>query len=253
MIRVLIYTAVFGQYDRVLPPLWQRTGLTYHLLTDDPTLTVDGWETVVVSLGRSAKASNRELKFIYEVGNPQYDYLIYLDGNFGIWRSLDPLIEELEGDNVSLGLFEHPDRTSVFDELLACLESGKITKEEFVLEEKEIKRQLSSREGSSLWTAGFLIKKNSSPALFPLMKTWSELFSINSLRDQFWLGEAIYRSGARIVEFNHYSNSLFPRLVLHRHRKSERWLGAFYFHTASVLMSALRSSTRKPRRKTLES
>ena len=249
MFRVLIYTAVFGQYDRVLPPRWQRPGLTYILLSDDSTLTVDGWETVVVSLDVSAKKSNRELKFMYEVGNPRYDYIVYLDGNFGIWRSLDPLIEKLDRSKATLGLFEHPNRTTIFEELSACLELGKITEREFALEKLEIERQVRSRDGTRLWSAGCLIKKNSSPALLTAMKTWSELFSSNALRDQFWLAEAVHRSGAQILEFEHWSKSLLPRLFLHRHRKSEGLLGAVYFHVATAVITALRIGARQSFRK----
>jgi hypothetical protein len=249
MFTVLIYTAVFAQYDRVLPPLWQRPGLTYNLITDDPNLRVSGWETVVVSPNLSAKKSNRELKFMYEVGNPRYDYIVYVDGNFGIWRSLDPLIKRLERSNATLGLFAHPNRATVFEELSACLELGKITEREFALEKSEIERQVVSEQGARLWAAGCLIKKNTSPTLLPTMQTWSELFSSNALRDQFWLGEAVYRTGANVLEFEHWSKLLVPRLFLHRHRKSEGLLGLVYFQVATAVMSVLRLAERISLRK----
>lgn len=240
MKRVLIYTAVFEGYDRVLPPVWQRPGLTYHLLTDDPKFQVNGWETVPVSGGANPKIANRQEKFMYKVGSAEYDYIVYIDGNIGIWRNLDPLIEEFEKSGAALAVFRHPDRAGVTEELLACVASGKISEEDFVREQREFERQLSSPEGARLWAAGCLIKDNSSPEMECIMRIWSDLFSLNALRDQFWLGEAVLRSGGSIIEFEHWSKAFVPRLVKHRHRRSEGLLGLVYFKVAAGLMSALR-------------
>ena len=241
MFRILVYTAVFEDYDRVLPPLWIRPGLNYHLLTDDPTLQVPGWETITISPHSDPKKANRDAKFMYKLGDANYDYLIYLDGNLGIWRSLDPLVQQLEDSGAALGLFKHPDRSSVAEELVACVTLRKITEDEFDRENQELEKLGIPAESIRLWAASCLIKRNRPPDLERIMLAWSKLFAVNSLRDQIWLGAALSQSGGSMIEFEHWSNACRPRLFLHRHRASEGLKGFLYFQVAYSLMEVLRT------------
>lgn len=237
MQKVLVYTAVLGGYDRVLPPGWQQDNVEFRLLTDDPAVSVPGWHTVVVPKSPKPSEANRRLKFLYEVGNTNFDFLVYVDGNLGIWRSLDSLLQEVSHSESTVGLFRHPQRSSASEELDACLALGKISEKEFLDESLELEAKLESWQNLPVWDASCIVKNNTDRTLAPLMTVWHEFYSINKTRDQLWLGAAIHFSRAKVHEFRHYSQLSPPPIVRHPHIGRLNPLSRLYLALAKIALT----------------
>ena len=85
--RILVYTCVFGGYDRVYPPVHRDPAIDYVLVTDDPAMSVAGWRTLAVDRERfgSEKAPNRHFKMLaHRNGLAGYDVSVYVDGNIRV-------------------------------------------------------------------------------------------------------------------------------------------------------------------------
>jgi hypothetical protein len=194
--RLLAYTCVFGGYDRVFPPAHREPGIDYVIITDDPGLRVAGWRTEVVgtSTFRSAKAPNRHFKMVGHPALRDYDASVYVDGNIRIINGLVALAGSFLETGAAIGLYPHPSRHSVGQELLACLAAGKIGPADHVEEELAQYRADGFPDEAGLAETGVLVRNHAHPALEPAMALWWSLFERFDTRDQLSLPYVLWKT-----------------------------------------------------------
>ena len=234
--KILVYTAVFGGYDRVLPPGWQDRQVEFRLITDDPNLSVPGWKTVVVDSSPNPSEANRYFKFLYEVGENNFDLIVYVDGNLAVLRRLDSVFGKILNSEYTVGLFRHRQRSNVADEISACFALEKISEKELANELKELESAHRDWQWLPVWDASCIIKNNTCEKLGPLMEKWLALYKVNSTRDQLWLGAAVDCTKANVLQLPHYSYAFPPTLVRHPHVHRLRNLGWLYLACARFLL-----------------
>ena len=179
----------------------------YFVLADDPSLSVPGWTTVLVEnvMGDSG-LGNRYYKIIGVDFIQQYDLSIYVDGNIRIIGDLTPLIDDFTKSQADLGLFAHPVRCTVAEEIQACLALGKVSSDEVILTEYNLLRAIGFLDESGLTENNVIIRSIGSESLDKAMRYWWSWVSMHSGRDQitlpyvrqkFQLSEKIYYYNAR--------------------------------------------------------
>ena len=118
MDKVVVYTAVFGNYDTLLPAKYP--GLCF---TDGKMPSVAGWDYKTIFADKDPKWANRRCKLLaHEHLNVEFS--IYFDGNIELLTDPHTLIEKYLKD-ADIAVFAHPKRDCVYAEGEACIREGK--------------------------------------------------------------------------------------------------------------------------------
>tara|TARA_A100001015_G_C14994126_1_gene715393 strand:+ start:1021 stop:1821 length:801 start_codon:yes stop_codon:yes gene_type:complete len=135
--KIAIYRCVFGDYDIVLDERVVIPEANYYLFTDDPSLEVYPYRKILITkVNDSPSLTNRSLKLVIPDRLVSYDMTIYLDGNIGVFSSLRKLINEFLASKADIGLFTHPNHSSLEGEIELCILNNKSL-------EKELRAELA--------------------------------------------------------------------------------------------------------------
>ncbi len=116
----VVYTAVFGSYDKVLPinPEWDCDFICF---TDNPECVSQGWQIEIVQLdGKSPAEANRRYKMLPHKYLPDYERSLYVDGNIKIELDPSPLFEKYLS-SADIAIPKHPLRNCAYEEARACI------------------------------------------------------------------------------------------------------------------------------------
>ena len=124
MPNIVIYKAVFNNFDEVLPiPI---NGVRKVLFSDRP-LEVDGWDTVVLHC-EDAILENRKLK-MFPWKYLDEDFSIYLDGRLDITPTFfEFLLKKNLRDKLLVPM--HRSRGNVLDEVIRCINHRRISSQQ---------------------------------------------------------------------------------------------------------------------------
>ena len=186
--KVVVYSAVSGGYDVVLPPKFRDDGVEYVLLTDRQPLLRGGWTVRPLppeTAGMSPSEANRWCKFFGHRIFPEADATVYVDGNVRQTASFLPWLREMEEAGVEIGLFAHPRRATVAEEHARCIEVGKIALEELERYEERLRAYAKDLPGEAPLTENSIIlRRGASHRLEAAMEVWWREFRRGIRRDQ---------------------------------------------------------------------
>lgn len=181
--KVVVYTAITGNYDVLKDPVFLSNDLTYVCITDDPDLRSEIWNIEYVDeKERDGLRLDKYAKL-----NPQYffgDYemSIWVDGKFQILKDLRTYVSRYKGESGML-CFPHPQRNCIYDEAAACIMYQRGNK-------RDILRQISDylAEGYpfdyGLYEMGCIVRFHQDDKVRFLMKKWEDEIKKYSMRDQ---------------------------------------------------------------------
>lgn len=193
--RRLIYTCVFDGFDRIFPPVVISPGVDYIVITDDRSLEVRGWQTHLVDISSfaSPRCANRYYKMLGHTYIGDYDTSIYVDGNIRVLRRTNDYFASFEATNAAIGVYRHPARVSVAEEVNQCILRGQVLNPKAALDELEFYRSTGFPDSGGLIEAGVLLKNHRHRLLAPSMELWWEMFSAFQMRDQFSLPFVVWK------------------------------------------------------------
>lgn len=179
---IVVYTAIFGDYDVLIDPEVVESDIDYICFTDDETLTSDIWEIRKVTPMTDPALSNRRIKILAHEYLEEYDISVYIDGNIQILERVKPLIEDYLS-TADFALYRHPKRTSVFEEAEACIAKNK-AEEGPVREQMEHYRDLGFPDNRDLSANYILFRRHQKSEIKELMWSWWREVSERVSRDQ---------------------------------------------------------------------
>lgn len=217
--KVLVYTAVFGGYDRVYPPLNPEPDLDYVIVTDDPSMAVAGWKTYLVdpSIFATPKVANLYYRALIHRVLPGYVASIYVDGNIRLLGKTSRFLEPFLESKSALGVFSHPLRTTVAAEIEACLKLGKVANPELLVAELAEYRAGGFPDNEGLIETGILLKNHNAPDLDLAMGMWWKLFSRHQTRDQISLPFVKWKTGVTCYYNEHIFRRQNPYFAIYPH------------------------------------
>ena len=194
--RLLVYTCVFGGYDRIFPPVARDPRVDYVVVTDRPTPAIRGWETRHADPGEigNPRLANRYFKILGHQVFSDYDASIYVDGNIRLLYSPRELLERFCRKDVALGLFRHPQRSSVADEVTECVRRKQVRDASTAIAELQNYRAEGFDDSLGLMEAGVILRNHRHPELDRAMRDWWRLFEKYQSRDQFSLPFVLWKN-----------------------------------------------------------
>lgn len=197
--RIVVYTVIFGKYDKVSQPQYTDSKTDYYIVTDMDLPDGGIWKKCNPRLytelsGLSQQEKSRFFKMHPELLFKDYDYSIYIDGNITIRQDLTPIIAAMENKGKIFCLHRHSARDCIYEEGKAVYALGRAGF-------REVSRQLSRyrKEGMprhfGLFENNVIARKHNEKACIKIMDTWWNEYHNGCKRDQLSFMYALWKNG----------------------------------------------------------
>jgi hypothetical protein len=218
--RLVVYTSLFGSYDHLfVPSPEQARGCDFVVFTDQPNIPPPWRRGLIIYTSPSRTRQSRFYKLLPHRLFPQHEWSLYLDANIDI--RLDPveLLERYRDLGADFLLFRHPTRTSILEELGACIGQRKDDAELMI---RQVAQYLESgfKQAFPLTENNVLLRRHNDPELAALGEDWWTELKAKSRRDQLSLSYIIERKNYRriaLFEDGRVSARNFPGLRMRPH------------------------------------
>ena len=209
--RIVVYTALTGNYDHVHEILYKQPNVDYLLFTNNKSLKSTTWDVRYVDSRLDNLLLSREIKmFPHKYLSKVYTSSIYIDANALIYGDIGELCGFLEA-GTTMAVTTHYARNSIKDEIKACVECGRIKDDVDAMAQYDGYLKEGFRDDMGLAECTILIRRHNDFALQRLMEEWWKEFCSGVKRDQFSLLPCVHRlsfKGFRLVPgvvwFNQY-------------------------------------------------
>ena len=186
MVKICVYTAITGGYDRIREPEFITPGIDYFCFSDRMILS-QTWKQLAIPHdldGLSDVKKQRLLKVCPHRYLPVgYDISIWIDGNIVVTGDMNELVQEYDLDEIPLYTRIHPGRDCIYDEAKAVVKFGKATKES-VAPIIERYRQVGYPEHIGLAETCVLLRRHNDPKCVMVNDAWAVEILLHSHRDQ---------------------------------------------------------------------
>ena len=198
--KIVVYTCTFPDYDFIHAPFVITPGVEYVLHTPAAPRHLRGWTWRPLPpevAGLSQTMANRYCKFFPYKLFPDADVTIYMDGNILPRGDLRPLIDEFLASDAEIGLFRHPYRDTLDDELDFCKKVGKVRPEDIGKADAQVAGYYSDGlpRDSVLTQNGIIFRRHDGPHLGAAMQMWWEHMQTHVPRDQLSGPYVMWKSG----------------------------------------------------------
>lgn len=221
MNRIVIYTALFGDYDDLKDPSQKFKGCDFVCFTDRANLKSNIWDIRYVDI-RSQKPNvmNRKYKILTHKYFPDHDISLYVDANIRLVKDPTPLLHKYLSSN-NFVLPKHFCRTCIYDEAVECIISKKGDPGEIA---RQIRRYM--REGFpknfGLGENGILARRHNKESVICLMEQWWHEFQVGSERDQLSLAFVIWKKSMNFSFMNESARNRSGYFWIEKHNCEKR-------------------------------
>lgn len=127
MKKVVIYTAIFNNYDWLKEPIVVSDYIDYVCFTDNDKLRSACWKIIIVKDEElTPSLLNRKIKLIYPYTYfKDYDYSLYVDGSVMMKGDVGSFLNKYICRNPVLMSFKHPNNDCIFVEINRCIKQGR--------------------------------------------------------------------------------------------------------------------------------
>ncbi|UCF06968.1 MAG: DUF616 domain-containing protein [bacterium] len=224
--RIVIYTAIFGGYDGLLPQL-RLEGTDYVCFTDR-AMKSKTWQVRVIDPVYTDPVRNARLvKVLPHRYLPEYDISIWIDGNIMVVGDVRRLIDH-RMNNTQMLAYDHDKtpvdrRNCIYDELQAILDLGAAT-ESYKDDPEVMKAQIERyrAEGyppqNGLISTGVLIRRHNDETVRRVMESWWAEIEGGSKRDQLSFNYVTWRErfDVGLLDGDIRDNRYFYMIGMHR-------------------------------------
>lgn len=195
---VFVYTAIFGDYTTLKEPRKQTGFYPMYCFSDLDGVGPTSWHAI--KRPRAFKDPRRDATYYRlspEVALALADVTIWIDGSFQI-GDMDVFVRGClahlpEG---GMALYRHPERSNIYDEARASLETwpGKYASERLG-EQVVYYRALGLPDAHDLWAGGIIVRDNRSPLVREMDQRWLYECVRWSIQGQLSLPFVLWRMG----------------------------------------------------------
>jgi len=205
--RLVVYTAMFGDYDKLIDPPEKYEGCDFICFTDQKYLKSNIWSIRLIENDKlTPNMMNRKYKIMPHIIFPEYDESLYIDANIAILKNP----KDLSDKYLTLNDFvvpKHPVRDCIYDEAVECIILMKD-------KTKKLRNQIQRYKESGfpvkfgLSENGILLRRHLDRKVVALMIAWWNELQKESQRDQLSLPYVIWKSHSKF-----YFMDESPRIV----------------------------------------
>ena len=216
---IIVYTAIFDNYDKLRPIKNKMEDTRYICFTDNVNIFPSGWEIVLDLSEESPSLKNRRYKIMPHRHIPKCDLSVYIDGNVELLSSLEPVVSKLLNSDKDFAAPKHPFRKCLYDEANACVLEKKAEKNE-VSELIDFYKNNGFPRGLGLCEMNIIVRK-SSKKNEALCESWWDCLVNGVKRDQLSFMYCVWKNEFDSLLFlDVRTRSLNTSFFIHRHHHS---------------------------------
>lgn len=181
--KLVIYTAITGEYDELRDPLYVADEVKYVCFTNNPDLKSDIWEIrYIVGSNRDNVHLARHIKMNPHIYLSEYETSVWVDGQLQI---LDDLREYIAKYQLKSGIlcFPHYKRDCICDEVAACIYLNKGNKKDMIMQVANYLKE-GYPLNNGLIETGCIVRAHNDAKVRALMEAWEQEIVQYSVRDQ---------------------------------------------------------------------
>jgi hypothetical protein len=200
MKKFLVITSITDGKDELKDPEFEFDNCDYFAFVDKNYSDIKIWEQRrVINFSFIDKYKHRRNAKIYKILSslmfPQYEYIIWVDGNHQLKVDPQSIIDEYGSDS-DLLLFKHPDRKCTYEEMGAILH-WELDEKSNVKSQYDFYKGIGMPSDWGLFEMSIFIKKTNS-IINHLDSLWWEHICKFSSRDQISLPFVLWKLGKKI-------------------------------------------------------
>lgn len=195
-VKVVVYTCIWGRYDKIIEPLYVNPNIDYVIFTDQEIDGNSAWKKIDVPQpkeieGMSPIEVNRFIKILPHLFLKEYDYSIYVDGNIRIIADMMPLIIDMGSNYIGI----HNYTTDCIYKMRDAIIAGKKASAKDVKSQIEKYKHEGYPKGFGAFECNVIIRKHNDNRCIELMnKWWDEFIKTTSKRDQLSFMYVLWKS-----------------------------------------------------------
>ncbi|QKJ28032.1 DUF616 domain-containing protein [Aliarcobacter cibarius] len=194
--NLVVYTALFGNYDDLIEPKENYEGCDFICFTDQKHLTSDVWEIrLIEECEMPANMMNRKYKILPHLFLSQYEWSMYVDANIKILNNPFELANKYLAKH-DFAMPKHFARDCIYEESKECVILGKSKYDETRKQMDNYKKE-GFPKNFGLGENGILFRKHNSEKVVRLMNDWWEELNTHTKRDQLSLAYVLWKSGEK--------------------------------------------------------
>lgn len=213
--KVVIYTAITGNYDNLKDPLFNEEGITYVCFTNNKKLRSPVWNIEYIA---DNKIDHRKLARLIKLRPhkyfKEYETSVWVDGKFKIEADLREYIQKYEKDQPII-CFPHFERKCVYSEAAACIYSDRGNKLDIISQISHYYNQGYPFD-HGLFETGCMVREHNNDICQHIMCEWEKEITNYSLRDQISFPYVCWKHGFKpdICDLN-INNNRWLQFVWH--------------------------------------
>lgn len=192
--KLVVYTAIFGDYDELIDPKENYEGCDFVCFTDQKHLKSSIWEIRLIErYDLKPNMMNRKCKIFPHLFLNEYHWSLYVDANIAIISNpLDLASKYLTEYNIAVP--KHFKRDCIYDEAVECIIQGKAGY-------KETRKQMNyyKNEGMpksfGLGENNIILRWHDNKIVSKIMNNWWIELNKRTNRDQLSLAYVLWKNG----------------------------------------------------------
>lgn len=181
--RIVVYTAITGNYDKLKDPLFLTDNITYVCFTNNRTIKSKIWNVEYI---KDDFLDNMHLAKHFKMNPhqyfPDYEISIWVDGKYQILDDFRSYIAQYQKKS-SILCFPHPERQCICDELAACILCTSANNRDMINQVSDYLRD-GYPLNYGLYEGGCIMRFHNDEIIKMLMKKWEDEVYKYSVRDQ---------------------------------------------------------------------
>lgn len=127
MQKIVVYTAIFNNYDWLKDPFIVSDDIDYVCFSDTDKIKSKIWKVVrVEDNSMSPSLLNRKIKLLYPyIYFKDYEYSLYVDGSVMMIGDISKFLSSYINTKPILMNFKHPNNDCIFVEMERCIKQGR--------------------------------------------------------------------------------------------------------------------------------
>lgn len=220
--KIAVYTSVYGNYDKILEPLYKDPKCDYYIFTDQNIDTYSTWKKVEFENFpdeiNSNFLKNRYVKILPHKVFPDYEYTVYVDGNLQITSEISLLFKKFDSPT-GIAMHKHPSNSGIYEELMYNKRLGKITDDEEI-SLKKLYRDNHMPAHYGMFECNVICRNSSNSNCIKIMdRWWDEVFK-GVKRDQLYFTYVLFLLGYEFKDIELIGNNINanPMFIRYQHK-----------------------------------
>lgn len=222
--KIVVYTCVTGNYDKVLEPLYHNDNVDYIIYTNCQNIELKTWKRLEIP-DNIKQLNNNVLINRYIKMHPreffenEYDYAIYIDGNIQTISDISDFICKTKSET-GLALHRHYVRDCIYWEEKACelYKKGDIKK---LRDQVNKYKKEGMPENYGLLECNVIVSNLKSDIAEKILDNWWEEFvESKSMRDQISLPYVLWKMNYKMADIGNLGNNVYvnSKISINNHK-----------------------------------